>query len=330
MMPFAIACATMLAVLIVQACGAASGVLVREEAIEDCCSARLEITIDGEAFYLEGGEPIAVKVHDAGGQLKVEVNGKTRWILSPDGNSWIDQDKHRWVPRETLVKIDPSWTTVRIQVVDQDKKPVEAFGYGYRIDSMDGRWDPMLVRPLQGKAGLIEIKAPDECEIVLSIEHPDFGRGYGADRHLDRKAGNAKLVAEFHRGRTIRGKVVADATGKPLKNAVVSPLIFTPPLFSEDRSRSLTTAADGTFQLRGVDSSFAVSHPDFLKQEIFLRDRDSGKPREVRMKRGFTIRGIVSDPANNPLAGVDVDDGSGKSAVTGDDGRFVLNVIRDD
>lgn len=316
----------MVALLVIQAGATPSRILVRDEAAADCCAGRLELTIDGEAFYLEDRDAVPVKVKKTGEQLHVEVGGKTRWILSPDGDDWIDQDKVRWVPRETLVKIEPSWTPVRIQVVDQDKKPVEEFAFEYRIESKDGRWDPMLVRPLPGKAGLIEIKAPGDCEIVLSIEHPDFTRGYGTDRHLERKAGNPKLVAAFDRGRTIRGKVVREATGKPLAGAAVTPLIFTPPLQSEDLGRSQVTGAAGTFELRGVGSSFAVSHPDFVQQEIDLEEEETKKTlRVVRMKKGVTIRGVVRDPAKKALAGVEVSDGSGKSAVTGDDGRFVLN-----
>ena len=328
MIPFAIRCVTMVALLMIRAGAIPPGILVREEAAEDCCSGRLEITSDGEAFSLKGRDPEAGTVHDVGGKLQVEMAGKTRWVLSPDGSDWIDQDKRRWVPRESLVKTDLSWTTVRIQVVDQDKRSVEEFGYEYRIEGKDGRWDPMLVRPLQGKAGWIEIKAPEECSIALSIEHPDFTRGYGTGSELDRKQGSAELVAEFKRGRTIRGKVVDEATGKPLTGAVVSPLVFTPPHFSADAGRSQVTGADGAFALRGVDSSFAVSHPDFLKQEIFLKEKDGEKPHEVRMKKGITIRGIVSDLANKALAGVEVNDGSGKTTVTGEDGRFVLNGLR--
>ena len=42
------------------------------------------------------------------------------------------------------------------------------------------------------------------------------------------------------------------------------------------------------------------------------------------MTMGTTIQGIVSGPANKALAGVKIADGSGKEAVTGEDGRFIL------
>ena len=247
-----------------------AGILIREKGKDDCCATRLELTAEGQAFCLESRDPVPGTVTEVDGKLQVEMGGKIRWTLAPEGNGWVDQEKQHWVPRESVVKIDPSWTVVRIRVVDQNKKPLEAFGYEYAIGGKDGDWDSMLVRPLPGKGGVVELKAPSECKITLSIDHPDFNRGYGSGSELDRKKGVATLVAKFNRGHTIRGKVVNDATGKPLTGATVSPLIFTPPGFSKDPGRSAVTGTSGTFELRGVESSFAVNHPDFLDQEIYL------------------------------------------------------------
>jgi hypothetical protein len=137
--------------LVVESFAATSGILVREEKEGDCCDARLELVGNSEAFYLESRDLLAAAVHESDGLLHVEVAGKTRWVLTPQGDVWTDQENGRWVRRESLVKADPSWTSVRIRVKDQYGKAPDAFGIQYRIDSKDGRWDPLLVRPLQGE-----------------------------------------------------------------------------------------------------------------------------------------------------------------------------------
>jgi hypothetical protein len=110
---------------------------------------------------------------------------------------------------------------------------------------------------------------------------------------------------------------------------VVSPSIFTPPLFSPDRERSVTTGKDGRFELRGVGScGVVVEHPDFLAQEVLLDEKTAGKPLELRLKAGETIRGVVRDPAGKALGGVKVEDGTGKAVTTGADGSFVLRGLR--
>lgn len=328
MFRFVIRWVAMLLLLALQAKALPLGILVREQADGDCCSERLEFAMDGAAFCWQRRDPFAVKVHEIGGKLQVEVGGETRWVLSPNGEKWIDQDQRSWVRRESLVKTGPSWTKLRVRVVDQEKKALNEFGYRYRIKGKDGNWDPMLVRALRGKDGAIEIEAPAECRIFLTIEHPDFPRGYGEESELERKDGSAELAAEFQRGRTVHGTVLDDATGSPLAGAVVAPLMFTPPLFTEDDGRSRVTGADGVFELRGVKFSFSVSHREFLKETIYLKDEDSGKPHEVRLKTGIEIVGVVIDSEKKPLPGVTVDDGSGKSATTGDDGRFILKGLQ--
>jgi hypothetical protein len=290
---------------------------------------RVELSGGKEAFYKDSRDVIAGTVTETDGALRIEFpDSKTALVLTPHGGEWLDQDKERWVRRESLLKTDPSWKPVRITVVDQNKKPVKKFGYDYRIERQEGIWDPMLVRPLQAEDGVLSFSCPHECKISLNIDHLDFGRGYGTDRNLDRKAGVKELTAEFERGRTITGKVVADATGKPVAGAEVSPQMFTPPLFTPDRGRSRVTGPDGTFELRGVESGFSVSHADFVEQEVYLDDKDLAKRYAVRLESGQTIRGFVHDPAGKKLAGILVDDGSGKTATTGEDGGFILRGLQ--
>lgn len=305
---------------------AAERFLVREAEDGDCCDARLEITGNGEAYYLENQELAAATVEEANGVLHVEVDGKTRWMLTPQDGAWTDQRNGRWVSRETLVKNNPEWSKVRIRVTDQDGKSLGAFGFTYQIDSKDGRWDPLLVKPLPTEDGQIEIKAPEDCFIQLVIEHPDFVRGFNSPREVQRKSGATELKVQFERGQTVSGKLVDDESGKGLADVLVSPLIFTPPLFSPDWARTVKTAADGSFTLRGVAGMLAAQHSDYLEEEVYLKDGETTVT--VKLKKGLTMQGKVSDPSGKPLADVVVDDGSGKRTRTGEDGRFTLLGLR--
>jgi len=318
----------MIALLWSEAAALPVGVLLREKKQGDCCGARLEVVGAGEAYYYENRNPVAAKVEEIAGLLHVVVAGETRWVLTPKDGAWTDQENRRWVTRESVVKTDPAWTVVKIKVTDQHGKSPDEFGIRYRIQSKDGDWDPLLVRPLQGKLGMTEIHAPGQCRIHLSIEHPDFVRGYNASQELERTNGEPELKVEFERGRTVRGRVLDDSTGTALAGAKVCPLIFTPPLFTGDDERAVETGADGSFELRGVDGSLAVEHSDFLKEEIYLEEEDAEEVIEVRLKKGRTIEGLVRDPSGKPLADVMVNDGSGKRTVTDGSGRFALKGLR--
>lgn len=220
------------------------------------------------------------------------------------------------------------WTALRVRILDDQGKPIEAFTYQYAIKGKDEIPLPTDAAPLQGQHGEIEIWAPEDCKLTVSIDHPDVVRGFGTEAELDRKKGESVLDAKFQRGHRVAGTVVDAATGKPVAGASVSPLVFTPPLFTPDKDRAVTTKEDGAFELRGVRSSFAVSHPNFTEQEIYLDEKDPEKPRKVQLQGGETIRGVVTDADHQPLAEVNVSDGSGKEATTDKNGRFVLRGLR--
>ena len=322
----------MLTWLLVAVAGAVgpAGVLVLVRKNGDY-SARLELTGGAEAFLWRQGRQIRGLVNQQEGTLRLKFPGTADAVeltLSPQGDAWTDQNQDRWVQREQLLKADPSWTPVRIRVVDQNQKSVDGFAYRYEIEGNHGDWDPLLVQSLRSKTGRIELLAPAECRIELKIEHPDCIRGYGTNAKLERKKGQETLTAKVERGREVTGKVVADFTGKPVTGAIVSPLIFTPPGLSRDRERSLVSGGDGVFKLRGVGMAFVVTHADYLTEEVYLEEKQAGAPREVRLKAGAMVRGTVRDAAGLALAGVEVSDGSGKSTVTIEDGGFVLRGLR--
>jgi Carboxypeptidase regulatory-like domain len=309
-----------------------SGVFVMESK-DGSHEARVEFTGGEEAYLWSGRRLIRGTATEAEGVIRLKLSadiagGKVNVMtFQASGESWLDQDQDRWVPREKVIATDPGWTPVEIGVNDATGRAIKDFTYRYRIESAGLEWDPLLVRPLKTEDGKIWVMAPAECEIRLEIDHPDRIRGYGTLRSTVREAGKAAWNVELELGHKVGGKVVNDATGEPLAGAVVSPSIFTPPLFTPDRERSVTTGKDGRFELRGVGScGVVVEHPEFLEQEVFLDEKQVGEELdlELRLKAGETIRGVVRDPSGKVLAGVKVEDGTGKTVTTGDDGTFVL------
>lgn len=305
---------------------AAERVFVREAKQGECCSARLEIADNGEAYHLENNSLSTATVDEVKGLLHVKVKGETRWVLTPRDGAWIDQRDGRWVNRDALVKHDPEWTGVRINVQDQHGQAVEEFSFTYTIDGKNGRWDPMLVRPIPADHGKMEIKAPADCKIYVEIKHPDFVRGFNSPCELDRTSGAAELKAVFRRGKTVRGMVVDEESGQGVPDVAVIPMIFTPPSYSPDYERKVKTVADGSFTVRGVDGFIAIEHPDYVDETHLIEQGETIA--NVKLKKGLTLQGKVSDSSGKPLAGVEVDDGAGKSTLTGDDGRFTLHGLR--
>ncbi len=304
-----------------------SDIMVSEKS-DSCCPIRVELTGGNDAYLLSGRDLLPGSATEQGGILLLEFKAKngdlTTHSLTANGDAWVDETGNRWLPKKSLLKATDGWTSVKISATDQSGKAIIDFNYRYTINWKDGDWDPLLVRPLKGSNGEVVLSAPNECQIFLSIDHPDFVRGFGSAQTLERKDGKDVLLAQFRMGHKVTGKVVDAVSGKTVAGAVVSPLIFTPPSFSPDLDHSSVTPEKGSFELHGVDSSFAVEHPDYVKTEIDLDEKKPEKPQVVKLAAGQAIRGMVVDADHKPLAGVHVDDGSGKTMTTGEDGRFLL------
>ena len=112
----------------------------------------------------------------------------------------------------------------------------------------------------------------------------------------------------------------------------MSPIIFTPPLFTPDRKRAVKTDAAGKFTVQGVDYSLGINawHPEYLEfgrggfEETGKKIGENLYSAEIRLETGERLAGVVKDPAGKPLARVEVSDGAGKRVHTDKDGSFVL------
>ena len=222
-----------------------------------------------------------------------------------------------------------------IAVIVVDRKtgePVTVFSYHARIDTPQRRstprCDPEWIT-VRSPRGTFVLQGPPSCEVHLGVKSRDalggFGHGYYAFavKASDRER---RLVVELDLGQTVGGVVRDGQTKRPVAGAKVAPVIATPPGWSPDRERAVTTDGEGRFELHGVDPDLGVtaSHPDYLVPWNLPDGAVAGRRPEILLRKGETIRGVVRAPDGSPLEGVEVNDGAGKEVMTDRDGVFVL------
>ncbi len=295
----------------------------------------VEFTDDGtyfigrNAFRFEEG-----RFRKSGSTLVIDNDGE-EFQFELQGNKLIGQNGTEWVSRESALKTpgpDPSPLT--IVVLDSvTKNPVTEFRYSYELETDLATYSPHLSRPATVKSaeGLISIIAPVACEIRIRIEGKDLTGGYGTLQTLVLTALNTKRRLEVlvERGVFVSGVVVDAATGTPVGNAIVSPIIFAPPLFVPDRYRFVETTQTGEFQLFGVDAQcgIGIRHEAYFDAEWsadFSSEQSEFKEVRIELHKGPSISGTVHDGSGNPLSEVKVSDGNGKEATTDTTGTFVL------
>jgi len=227
---------------------------------------------------------------------------------------------------------------VTVSVVDsRTGKAIAEFSYTYSVDVPGGKGasvdDWQTVR---SAGGAFTLEAPASCQVTICTKARGYLSGYGQICHsFELKADDPqprRLVVRMDPGMTVRGTVRDATTRAPVAGASVAPRVFTPPLWTADRERAVTTDKEGRFELRGVEAflGIAVTHPDYFEQDV--EQLGGGKSAEasveVLLRSGEALRGRVQDPAGKPLQGVEVSDGAGKGTRTDKDGRFVLKSIR--
>ncbi|MCW1886973.1 carboxypeptidase-like regulatory domain-containing protein [Luteolibacter flavescens] len=313
--------------LLSQALALPSGVWIRDGGEEPAFRERLEITVGKHAFYHDGGDVRPAEIEEEGDTVRIVQDGVAPLTLTPGKNGgWTDQKGGTWAARDEVLKIDPAWTEVTLRLGDQFGPVPEGFGITYRILNESGYWDPLLVTPLLADGGVVVIKAPLNGSIHLRPEHPDFPRGYYSGRSEMRIDGAGELNLEFARGQKFVGTVADAMTGEVLVGARVFPMVLTPPIFTPERSRPVVSDAQGKFEIRGVERSLWVDHPDHESQKVEIssaRKSDDGSLLVV-LERGEAIGGIVTDASGRPLKGVEVSGDIGKETLSDAEGKFRL------
>ncbi|HBO42767.1 MAG TPA: hypothetical protein DD670_02275 [Planctomycetaceae bacterium] len=309
--------------------------------MRDDLDSRIEFLPDGKSFqhdhHGEKGtysrdEDTYVCRYEDGRQMRF------RW----EGKSLVDQDGDEWAPREELLAMP--WkdvSPVTIVVLDpKTRKPIPRFTYSYTISTPDAKFDPMLVRSIEveSRDRSFVLSAPASCEIQMQVEGGAILGGYGTWRsyHLTTDNKDRRIEVLVGVGAIVSGVVVDASTGKPIEGARVSPVIFTPPLFSPDRRRAVKTDEEGRFTVAGVDERLGINvwHLDYLElnrdgfEEVGEKKEGSDGTLRIEMEAGERLVGVVKDPSGKPLSDVKVSDGWGKSVRTDAEGRFVLRSPR--
>jgi len=149
--------------------------------------------------------------------------------------------------------------------------------------------------------------------------------------------GLCDVLIELGTGARVTGRVVEDATGEAVANALVGFGGYTKLALIQRGLGELTphskTDRQGRFQLSGLPSDWAVLptaiaavHPEFAQGFAYTIPKH-GKEIEIRLKEGVIVHGRVRDDGGQPLPGVSISL-SGKSVPwtitcrTGADGRY--------
>lgn len=300
---------------------------------------RIEFAEDGICYfhdpYFERGQYF---YNSQNSVVVCRTDEGVRYKLLLKNGSLYDQKGNRWSPRDEVVKLPWAETSpITFVVLDErTKKPIKDFSYTYRISDSQLEFDPLLVLPIKvsSKDGTFQLFGPSSCEVDLRIEGGPILQGYGSwKEHSVSEQDHSRVVKAFvETGVAIKGIVVDAQTGKPIADARVAPVIFTPPLFTADTSRSVRTNSKGAFVLDGVDFSLGISvtHDDYFEFGAFeligkaKKIDDSTYEARVALKSGENLHGVVTDSLGKALSEVTVSDGAGKSVKTDGSGQFLL------
>jgi Carboxypeptidase regulatory-like domain len=225
---------------------------------------------------------------------------------------------------------------VTVRVVDEvTLLPITNFTFSCWIET------PTSPRTLKGESipvvsrdGHFEIPAPASCKITIEALAPDFIPGYNNYKDFAVRSDDLgrQIEVRLRRGFQLRGTVRDKRTKLPVAEAIVAPLIFTPPLWTPDEKREVRTDGQGRFHVRGVDvSGVQISHSNYATATLAFYERDDKSERQgvtitrdVLLETGNIIKGIVTSPGGRPLENVKVEDYGGKIVLTGKDGRFEI------
>ncbi len=124
------------------------------------------------------------------------------------------------------------------------------------------------------------------------------------------------ITVKVSPGVTITGKVVDAMSGRGIPNVQVSTAGAGAPggamrvgLPQADDGSGLTTDADGAFQMDGIAPgkySISAKHPDYADGSESVDVKVTGAAVKISLSPGSHISGIVTDAANQPLAGAQV------------------------
>lgn len=230
-------------------------------------------------------------------------------------------------PRPEAVDLKP----ITVAVVDRDSgAPVTEFTYQAWYDA-PGRPDLPngdAWTSAKSPAGTFEIQAPAACQLSVAAKAPDYIGGYpGLTRFVIKSTDHPRrVVVKLRRGITVRGTVRDSRTNDPIAGATVAPVIHMLPIWVPDDDKRVETGADGRYTVRGVDPvlGVAASHPGYIHDLAFPDGEKTGPIHDIFLKPGLTVAATVVDSQKRPLKGVTAADLGNKRAMSGADGKLLL------
>jgi protocatechuate 3,4-dioxygenase beta subunit len=267
--------------------------------------------------------------------------GTDRARAADDGPPWADGDRgprfgrrDRGQLRDRTVQLPEGQTMM-----------------GRGMDGMDGNW-----REIQSPDGTFELRGIPPGRVRVRVR---------ADGHLDApnqeidlgpgQTGDV-LVFRVEPGQSVAGRVVDDATGKPVSDAQVTayqqraggerrgPLQFQIDpedfdflaLSSATNRRSAISDSKGEFQLAALEPGryrFTARHPDLAKASTTDVEVRAGEPTpavEIRLDAGGGVEGYVTGLGLRPLADAlivafSIQTGTMRSSTTDDAGFYRID-----
>lgn len=240
---------------------------------------------------------------------------------------WLKGDMaNHWCFTKTLRLVPPTrrWTSLDLTLY-----PLDAWIVG-TVTGASGRPIPRTkIMTWYSKAeadGLGQYRIPAPAGASSTMLYA-FAPGYAQTRKDARglrKGIETRVDFELESGMVVTGKV-RDATGAPVAGVTVTS--------SRTWRNESISAADGSYRLDGVPSKgdWMVIYgrkPTYLEAKATIDEARGDVTRDLVMKRGVAVRGVVVDPAGAPVRGAELYIGFSPSAynrldaVAGDDGRF--------
>ncbi len=219
--------------------------------------------------------------------LRVSARGyATRSFSRAAAGEWVE------------IMLEPA-AVVAVHAVDEDGAPVEdlrveiwsrirpdrqALHREHLVGFTNSEGDVVLANVPSGPSVMI-------CEHPVLARHSDL---------IDVEASERTVVdVVMARGRTVRGRVIDRDSGEGIEGAAITSIY---PPTNEAR---VVTDGGGEFAFRGLPESHRYLHvyaEDYAPATVWVKDLPEREQIEVRLDRGYSVRGVVLD-AQGPIEG---------------------------
>jgi len=234
-------------------------------------------------------------------------------VLNADGSESVRPiDDEMGDSREAL---PPTGLFIAGRVVEKGSAlPVGTYGLSlyWKKNSQSPTWKKMTYESVRHEDGRFHLPVEEGGLYRLRISTANHLRGEPDDFEISEGTGIDTILIELDRGLAVSGRVVVDATDRPVADA----LVLSNRTSWRDRERLLfglaqnaphaVTDSDGRFRIEGLSSerqTIAALHPDFAQAGKKATPGET-KGIEIRLKEGHCLFGKALGDDGRPAAGV--------------------------